>query len=76
MRTKCTAHGNQFTRTTDHGPQTTHFKSFLLGVSHNSILGGFGIFLAKKLFESSKFSDGNFFTWPIFSHFVRVLEYI
>ncbi len=27
---RCTAHGNQFTRTTDHRPQTTHFKSFLL----------------------------------------------
>ncbi len=27
---RCTVHGNQFTQTTDHGPQTTHFKSFLL----------------------------------------------
>ncbi len=38
------------------------------------ILGGFGIFLAKKLFKSSKFSDGIFFTWPLLSHFVKVLE--
>ena len=37
MRTRCTTHGNQLTRTTgdgprttDHGPWTTHFKSFLL----------------------------------------------
>ena len=34
----------------------------------------FGIFLAKKLFQSSKFSEGIFFTWPLFSHFVIHLE--
>jgi hypothetical protein len=30
MRTRCTAHGNQLTQTTDDRRQTTHFKSFLL----------------------------------------------
>jgi hypothetical protein len=49
---------------------------YLLGVSRNSILGVLGIFLAKKSFENSKFIEGIFFTWPLFSHFVRVLEYI
>ncbi len=45
-----------------------------LGVCRNSILGVFGIFLAKKLFKCSKFSDGIFLTWHLFSHFVKVLE--
>ena len=51
-------------------------KSPVMGACRNLILGVLGIFLVKKLFESSKFTDGIFFTWPIFSHFVRVLEYI
>ncbi len=42
----------------------------------NSILGVWGIFLLKKLFKSSKFSEGIFFKWTLFSNFVRVLEYI
>jgi hypothetical protein len=37
----------------------------------NLIFGVFGIFLAKKSFQSSKFSEGIFFTWPLFSHFVE-----
>jgi hypothetical protein len=45
-----------------------------MGVSRSLIMGVFGIFLAKKSLESSKFSNGIFFTWPLFSHFVRVLE--
>ena len=41
-----------------------------MGACRNSIFGVFGIFLAKKSFQSSKFSEGIFFTWPLFSHFV------
>jgi hypothetical protein len=40
-----------------------------LGACHNSISGVVGIFLAKKSFQSSKFSEGISFTWPLFSHF-------
>jgi hypothetical protein len=47
---------------------------FVLGACRNSFFGVFGIFLAKKLFQSSKFSEGIFFTWPLFSHFVIHLE--
>jgi hypothetical protein len=39
----------------------------VMGACRNSILGVFGIFLAKNLFQSSKFSEGIFFTWPLFS---------
>ena len=40
-----------------------HQKSItLLGACRNLILGVFGIFLAKYLFQSSKFSKGIFFT--------------
>jgi hypothetical protein len=45
-----------------------------MGVCCNSVFGAFGIFLAKKSFQSSKFSEGIFFTWPLFSHFVINLE--
>ena len=60
------------------GPTTTviFFVFLTLGACRNSILGVFGIFLAKELFKSSKFSKGIFSTWPLLSHFVRVLEYI
>ena len=44
---------------------------FVLGACRNSFFGVFGIFLAKKSFQSSKFSEGIFFTWPLFSHFVE-----
>jgi hypothetical protein len=42
-----------------------------LGACRNSFFGVFGIFLAKNSFQSSKFSEGIFFTWPLFSHFVK-----
>jgi hypothetical protein len=42
-----------------------------MGACRNSFFGVFGIFLAKKSFQSSKFSEGIFFTWPLFSHFVK-----
>ena len=42
-----------------------------MGACRNSIFGVFGIFLAKKSFQSSKFSEGIFLTWPLFSHFVK-----
>ncbi len=45
-----------------------------VGACRNSFFGVFGIFLAKKSFQSSKFSEGIFFTWPLFSHFVIHLE--
>jgi hypothetical protein len=49
-----------------------HFgKAGTLGACRNSFFGVFGIFLAKKSFQSSKFSEGIFFTWPLFSHFVK-----
>jgi hypothetical protein len=38
--------------------------------------GVLGIFLAKKSFQSSKFSEGIFFTWPLFSHFVINLDQV
>ena len=36
-----------------------------MGACRNSFFGVFGIFLAKKLFQSSKFSEGIFFTVTI-----------
>jgi hypothetical protein len=47
-----------------------------LGACCNSILGVLGIFLAKFLFQSSKFSKEIFFTWPLFSHFVINLDWL
>ena len=44
-------------------------ECFPMGACRYLILGGFGIFLAKNLSQSSKFSEGIFFTWPVFSHF-------
>jgi len=38
----------------------------LLGACRNSILGVFGIFLAKKSVQISKFSEGIFFTFNIY----------
>ena len=34
--------------------------TFVLGACHNSILGVYGIFLTKNMFQSSKFSEGIF----------------
>jgi hypothetical protein len=44
------------------------------GACRNLFFVVFGIFLAKKLSQSSKFQRGNIFTWPTFSHFVINLE--
>jgi hypothetical protein len=48
----------------------------ILGACRNLIFGVFGIFLAKKSFQSSQFSKGIFFTWPLFSHFVINLDWL
>jgi len=43
-----------------------------MGACRNSIFSCILPSLAIKSFQCSKFSEGIIFTWPLFSHFVRV----